>query len=289
MKTHRFATAVLIVVGVLVSVAPAGAPMGPATAFLGEGRWSIGAEYGYEEMDLDAFGMVTERFLNDTTFSWTQPFRIDDFRSQMFFGTLAFGICDNWDIFARIGAADAKDTIVAVPADTDAVERQNEFDGSFGLAWGAGTRATFCRSGPWSFGGLMQVTWFRPGSSDFSVADPLIPDESWVGDVKLNYWQAQAALAATYQADKWRFWAGPFLQFIQGDMNFRGAAVLDGAGVSTIRWTSDIHESAQVGGHFGTNWEVSDTFDVWVEGQITGDSWLVGVGAMIRPEKSFGI
>jgi hypothetical protein len=289
MKIDRLATAAWIVTGVLVSVAEGGAPMGPATAFLGEGRWAIGGEYAYEQTDLEAFGTVTERFLNDTSFFWTQPVRIDDLTSNMFFGTLAFGICDNWDIFARLGAADAKDRIVALTADADAVERQDDFDGSFGLAWGAGTRATFCRFGPWSFGGLMQVTWFRPGSSDFSIVDPLIPDESWVGDMKLNYWQAQASLAATYQADKWRFWAGPFLQFTRGDMNFNGAAVLDGAGVSTIRWASDLQESTQVGGHFGANWEVSDVFDVWVEGQITGDSWLVGVGALLRPEKSFGI
>ena len=289
MRMNSFATAVLIVTGILVSAAPAGAPMGPATAFLGDGRWAVGGEYAYEQTDLDAFGTVTERFLNDTSFFWTQPFRVDDLTSNMFFGTLAFGISDNWDIFARVGAADAKDKIVALSADTDAIERQNDFDGSFGLAWGAGTRATFCRSGPWSFGGLMQVTWFRPGNSDFSVADPLIPDESWVGEAKLNYWQAQAALAATYQVDQWRFWAGPFLQSIRGDLDFSGAAVLNGAGVSTIRWTSDVQESSQFGGHFGANWEVSDVFDVWVEGQVTGDSWLVGVGAMFRPEKSFGI
>ncbi len=289
MKMHRLATAALFLTGILVSAAPAGAPLGPATAFLGEGRWAVGGEYAYEQMSLEASGTVTEQFLNDTTFFWTQPAQIDDLTSNMFFGTLAFGICDTWDIFARIGAADAKDKIVALQADADAVQRQNDFDGSFGLAWGVGTRATFYRSGPWSFGGLMQVTWFRPGSSDFSIDDPLIPDESWVGDMKLDYWQAQAALAATYQVDKWRFWAGPFLQFIRGDMDFNGTAVLDGAGVSTIRWTGDLQESTQVGGHFGANWEVSDVFDVWVGGQITGDSWLVGIGALLRPEKSFGI
>jgi hypothetical protein len=289
MKINSFAMAVLIVLGVLVSAAPAGAPMGPPTAFLGEGRWAVGGEYGYEQTDMKASGTVTEQFLNDTTFFWTQPFRIDDLASNMFFGTLAFGICDNWDIFARVGAANAQDEIVALPADTGAVQRQNDFDGSCGLAWGVGTRATFCRSGPWSFGGLMQVTWLHPGDSDFAVVDPLIPDESWVGEVKLKYWQAQAVLAAAYEADQWRFWAGPFLQFIRGDMDFNGTAVLNGAGVSTIGWTSKLRESAQVGGHFGANWEMSDVFDVWVEGQITGDSWLVGVGALIRPEKSFGI
>ena len=289
MKINRLATAALIVTGVLVSAAPAGAPMGPATAFLGDGRWAVGGEYGHEQMSLEGFGTVTERFLNGSSTFWTQSAQIDDLTSNMFFGTLAFGIGDNWDIFARVGAADAKDEIVAPSGGGNALETRDDFDGGLGLAWGVGTRATFYRCGPWSFGGLMQVTWFRPSSSDFSIADPLIPDESWVGDMKLDYWQAQASLAATYQVDKWRFWAGPYLQFLRGDMEFSGAAILDLAGASTIRWAGDLQESAQIGGHFGANWEVSEVFDVWVEGQITGDSWLVGVGAMLRPEKSFGI
>ena len=280
---------VVAVTGVFPSIAPGGAPMGLPGAIVGEGRWAIGAEYGREQGDVDAFGRVDEVFLNDSSFFWTQPFEINDLTSNMIFGTLAYGICDNWDIFARVGAADAKDKIVALAADTDALERQDDFEGSFGLAWGAGTRATFCRAGPWSFGGLMQVTWFRPGNSDFSVADPLIPDESWVGDVKLSYWQAQASLAAAYQIDKWRLWAGPFLQFVRGDMDFNGRAVLDGAGVSTIRWTSNLQESSEIGAHFGVNWELSDLFDLWVEGQITADSWLVGIGGVFIPEKSLGL
>ena len=280
---------VVAVTGVFPSIAPGGAPMGLPGAIVGEGRWAIGAEYGREQGNVDAFGRVDEVFLNGTSFFWTQPFEINDLTSNMIFGTLAYGICDNWDIFARVGAADAKDKIVALAADTDALERQDDFDGSFGLAWGAGTRATFCRSGPWSFGGLMQVTWFRPGNSDFSVADPLIPDESWVGDVQLSYWQAQASLAAAYQIDKWRLWAGPFLQFVRGDMDFNGRAVLDGAGVSTIRWTSTLQESSEIGAHFGVNWELSDLFDLWVEGQITADSWLVGIGGVFIPEKSLGL
>jgi len=279
--------AALLGTAILVSLAAGGAPMGPATAYLGEGHWAVSGEYGYERIDLTAAGRVQERFLNDTTFFWTQPFEVDNLTSNMFFGTLAYGLSENWDIFARFGAADAKDKIVATPADTDSLERQGDFDGGFGLAWGAGTRATFYRSGPWSFGGLVQITWFRPGSSSFAIADPLIPDESWEGDVKLNYWQAQASLAAAFQADKWRFWAGPFLQFVRGNMDFKGNAVLSDTGVSSLRWTSKLQESAQVGGHVGVNWEVCDQFNLWVEGQITADSWLVGVGAVIIPEKSF--
>ncbi len=280
------AIAVLAATGVFVPVASGGAPMGLPTATVGQGQWAVGAEYGYEQQDLKAFGRVSEVLLAGSTFSWTQPFRLDSVTSSMFFGTLAYGLCENWDLFGRIGMSNAKDSLVLLPADTDSVQTQDDLDSSFGLAWGVGTRATFCRSGPWSFGGLAQVTWFHPGDSGFTVPDPLIPGESWVGDVTLKYWQAQVALAAAYQADTWRLWAGPFLQFVRGDLDFAGNAVLGGVGVSSLRWTSDLQESSQIGAHFGANWEVTKEWNLLLEGQITGDSWLVGVGAGFRPGKA---
>ncbi len=160
-------------------------------------------------------------------------------------------------------------------------------DGSFGLAWGAGTRATFCRAGPWSFGGLVQVTWFRPGSSSLSAVDPIPADEQWVGDVKLHYWEAQASLAAALQLDKVQIWAGPFLQFVRGDVDFSGHGVLSGSNLSTLSWSGKVQEASQVGGHVGLNWQMCDQFNLWVEGQITADSWLVGIGGVIIPEKIF--
>ena len=289
MEIRMLTRVALVAAGVCAAVARGGAPVGPATAIVGEGRWAVGAEYGYERSDLEAFGRVEQQFFGGASFFWTQPFRIDDLTSHMVFGTLAYGVCDTWDLFVRVGAANAKGTIVVLPADTDALTRQDDVDGSFGLAWGAGTRATFYRSGPWSVGGLMQVTWFRPGDSPFTVADPLIPDESWVGSVTLRHWQAQMAVAAAFEMDGWSLWAGPFLQFVRGNLDFTGAAVLDGAGVGTLRWTSEPQESSQIGGHFGARWELSPEWSLWLGGQITADSWLVGIGGAFSPERTFGL
>jgi len=283
MRLRTFLAAALLATSAFVSVAPGGAPMGFPGAYLGEGQWAVGAEYGYERTNLRAFGAVTEEFLAGSSHTWNSAFQIDDLTSHMGFGTLAYGISDTWDIFARVGAANARDTLFVRPADTDALQAQDNFDGSFGFAWGVGTRATFLRSGPWSVGGLVQVTWFYPGESNFAVPNP-DPAESWGGEVKLKYWQAQTSLAAGYQADRWRVWAGPFLQFIRGDMDFRSTDA--GVGVNSIRWSSKVQEDAHVGGHAGLACEVSDQFNLWVEGQVTGsDSWLVGVGAVFIPGK----
>ncbi len=32
-------------------------------------------------------------------------------------------------------------------------------------------------------------------------------------------------------------------------------------------------------------WQV----DLWVEGQVTGDSWLVGIGFILKPQETFGM
>lgn len=261
------------------TVAVGGAPMGPAVATLSEGQWSIGGEFAHEQMDMEASGRVTDAV---SDFFWTQEFEIEDLASNMAFANLAYGVCDNWNVFVRAGAADASDDLTLPPADTGALEQQDGFDGDYGLALGVGTRATFCRWGPWSFGGLMQVTWFKPGESEFTIEDPFIPDETWSGDVELDYWQTQVSLAAAYETETWRIWGGPFLQFINGDMDFDGQVSI-GEDSGALNWSSDLDEAAQIGGHVGGGVSLGEQWDLWAEGQMTGDSWLIGVGFAIIP------
>lgn len=266
---------------VCASVAVAGAPMGPSIATLGEGQWSIGGEFAHEQMDMEAAGRVTDTFA-DPDFFWTQEFEIEDLASNMAFANFAYGVCDNWNIFVRVGAADASDDLTLPAADSGAVEQQDGFDGGYGLALGVGTRATFCRRGPWSFGGLMQVTWFQPGDSDFEITDPFLPDQTWSGDVELDYWQTQVSLAAAYETETWRMWGGPFLQFINGDMDFDGQVSIAGES-GALSWSSDLDEAAQIGAHVGGGVSLGEQWDLWAEGQITSDSWLIGIGFAIIP------
>jgi len=281
MRTTRTSlVTALLTLSICVSVASAGAPIGPPVAILGEGQWSVGGEFAHEQMDMEAYGKVTDQSI---PFFWTQQFEIEDLTSNMAFGNIAYGVTDNWDIFLRVGAADAADDITIPPADTGATEQQDSFDGGYGLAWGIGTRATFGRWGPWSFGGTLQATWFKPGDSDYTITDPFQPDQTWSGDVELDYWQTQVSLAAAYDAEGLRLWAGPFLQFIAGDMDFDGQITV--AGISSeFTWASDLNESSQIGGFAGASIDLGEEWSLWGEGQITGDSWLIGVGLVFIPE-----
>lgn len=296
MRTTRTSlVTALLAMSVCVSVASGGAPMGPPIAVLGEGQWSLGGEFAHEQIDLQGSGTFQSVYLLEGTevFDFVETQEFTDVEVNMFFGTLAYGVCDNWNLFVRVGAADMQDDITAT---ADVVDygipgeySLGQLDSSYGLAWGAGTRATFCRSGPWSFGGLAQVTWFDPGDSDIEYADPVVPPGEatlvQVGEASIDFWQTQISLAVAYEMEAVRVWGGPFVQFIEGDFERSGSILFDGQNFGdTFDASGDIREESQIGGFVGASVELGEQWNLWGEGQITGDSWLVGVGFAFIPE-----
>lgn len=275
--------AMLVAAVVLGSVAFAGAPLGGPIATLEERQWTVGLEYGYEKADLEGHGSVVRTDGGGFTHS-LESVDIDGLATRMIFGSLAYGVCDNWDLFVRLGAADAQDGVRIHGAPAGGSPERFNYDGDYDVAWGIGTRATFCLWGPWRFGGLLQTTWFDPKSSDFSSTDPDAADTVFVGSADLEFWQTQVALAAVYQIDTLSFWLGPFLQFVEGDMDRNGRMIVSGVDGGSFRGSADIQETSQLGLHAGIDWEVTARINCRIEGQFTRDSWLLGIGGVIRPE-----
>ena len=265
------------------SVAWCGVPLGIPIATLEEQQWAVGLEYGYEETDLEAFGHRVRTLTEGGSSYAAESIRIETLQTRMIFGSLAYGVCDNWDLFLRLGVSDAQDGIRIDTLPTSGGPERFSYDGNYGLAWGLGTRATFCHWGPWRFGGSIQVTWFDPGDSDFSSPDPSAADTVFAGSADIDLWQTQVALAAAYQIDTLTFWAGPFLQFTEGDLCRHGRVLVDGVDSGSFSGSADIEETSQIGVHLGVNWEVSPELDCRMEGQFTGDSWLLGISGVIQP------
>lgn len=271
---------------VCVSSAMAGAPMGPAMATVEKGQWSLGFEYAYENITLAADARCVESVVGVGSDRYNQDFTIEDLQSNMFFGRLTYGLCDNWDVFVRLGAADAEDDI-EVDGASGIITGSGagaSYDGSYGLAWGVGTRATFWTSGPWSIAGTAQATWLDPDDTSFRTTDPARPNEAVVGKGKLDYLQAQFSLAAIYQEEAWGVWIGPFLQLVDGDLDLDARFVIDGVTQGTIACSGDVEEESEIGLHAGAAFGLSPDVAGWVEGQLTSDSWLLGVGAIVRPK-----
>ncbi|MDI6448393.1 hypothetical protein [Anaerobaca lacustris] len=286
MKTKRGILGLVLGLIVLPGPAARGAGvMGPPIAILEEGQWTVGLEYGYAETGLKAHGTRLSRPQGEEATYGAEFIDIKGLNSRMVFGSLAYGVVDNWDLFLRLGTADAWDhAVVRTPPFSDSPERFR-YDGDYGLAYGLGTRATFCYWGPWQFGGTTQVTWMDPGKSRFSWSDSDTPDTITSGRTNVDFWHVKAAVAATYQIDAFRFWAGPFVQFVRGDFRRRGETFTDGLPTGSFTCSADIEETSQAGVHFGAIWQASRGTNCWIEGQYTNDSWVFGLGATVVPAR----
>ena len=276
----------LVVIGMFSSVALALPPMGPPKATAGQEQWTIGAEYGRGEMDLETWGDLRTA----VDFPIGPPNVEDDYtkydieglESNMVFANVSYGIHDNWDVFVRLGAADGEgdiDDIDENPASGTGTTYTG-MDGSLGFAWGIGTRATFWQDGDVTWGGLFQATWLDPDGSDVDLKG----DPAFSGDADLDFWEVQIAAGPTVEFDNFRVFGGPFLHFVGGDLDISGQTVDEVPITITMTASQDIEEQSIFGGYVGAQWLMAENTTCSVEFQATGDAWAVGVGAIWKFE-----
>ena len=274
---------IFMVVGACNSVVLALTPMGPPRATLQEGQWAFGLEYGHNEMDLDSFGSVKETQLLGgavlTTASSFANYKIENLKSNMYLARLGVGTWENWDLFVRFGASDAQDEISEVLANgTAGTDQYRDYDGGLGFAWGFSTRATFYEQGDTTWGGLLQITWANPDGSSITNEN----DSTFSGDVEIDYWEVQVAIGPTIELDNCRIYGGPFLHFLNGDLNLNGQ-IDDPPGVPDliiVETSHEIREESQLGGYVGAQWYTGQNSSLFTEIQFTDDAWGVGVGTI---------
>jgi opacity protein-like surface antigen len=270
---------VLIVVGVSSSAVYALPPMGPPKALLGQDRWDVGIEYGNQAMDLEAVGNITEIQVDPEFITVRKgKHNIKDLKSNIVMCRVGYGINENWDAFVRLGVADAKSDIERIYPDGATPEEYKGFDGSFGLAWGFGTRATFWQDDEVSWGGLFQMTWFEPDEGGISLSG----DPEFSGDAKIEIWEVQIAVGPTWRIeDNFRVYGGPFLHFVNGDLDISGNTV-DMGTEFRLEAKGDIEEESQFGGYAGAHLDVDENTSCYIEYQLTGDAWGIGIGVARR-------
>jgi hypothetical protein len=280
-KIALFAIAFMIVI-VTNSAVLALTPMGPPKAMLGQDRWDIGVEYGYQSMDLEASGKDTNIEHIPSLYITTRKgkYEINDFKSNVILGRLGYGISDSWDAFVRLGAVDGQCDLEQTFPDS-AQHEYKDFDGSFGLAWGFGTRATFWQDEELSWGGLFQMTWLEP--DDSSISSIISPGNlHYSGTADIDIREVQIAIGPTWRIeDNVRIYGGPFLHYVDGDLDISGEIVDPGVGVE-MKSSGDIEEKSQFGGYVGANFDVDENTSCFIEYQLTGDTWGIGLGAARR-------
>lgn len=269
----------LIVSSVLSSVVLALPPMGPPKALLGQNRWDIGLEYGHQTMDLEADGKV-EEIIPEFGFATSRKdeHNIDDLKSSIVMGRAGYGITDDWDAFVRLGLADVKGDIEHTFPDNAPPDEYRGFDGGFGLGWGFGTKATFWQGDVLSLGGLFQITWLEPDKSSIGMSG----DPAFSGDAEIDVREVQIAVGPTWRvADSIHIYGGPFLHFVDGDLDISGRTVLEGTEI-LMETTGDIEEESGLGGYVGAHLDVNQNTSCFIECQLTGDAWGIAIGAAQR-------
>jgi len=266
----------IIIVFVSNPVVLALSPMGPPKALLGQDRWDLGIEYGHQTMDLEAIGTVQD-IQPGMTVSWKGKHNIDNLKSNIVMGRAGYGINNDWDAFVRLGVADAQSDIERIFPNA-APDEYEGFDGGFGLAWGFGTRATFWQDDEVCWGGLFQITWLEPGDSSIGLSG----DPVFTGDAEIDIWEVQIAVGPTFRVDEgFRVYCGPFMHFVNGDLDLSGSTV-DMGDVLRVEATCDIEEKSQFGGYAGAHMDVDENTSCCIELQFTSDAWGVAIGAARR-------
>ena len=261
----------VMVVGVFCSASFALAPMGPPMAGLEQGQYGFGIGYGYSDMTLEISGPV------DTTGGQAV---LNDVQKDMYYVGLGYGVSNDWELYGAIGWANAE-----FPGDTGAAN----FNGDDGFAFAIGTKRTLAQDGDTKWGILGQYTQgksernvrMRGGTWGNGSIGPL-PSSGTI-PTKLEWYEVQVALGPTVPlSEDMCIYGGPFLSFLEGDLEGKEASVGEG-GVDFARFESELEQKVQLGAYIGTLISLGDpNASLMAEFLYTGEGWGWSIGAMFK-------
>ena len=122
------------------------------------------------------------------------------------------------------------------------------------------------------------MTWAEPGDSSISLRG----DTNFSGTAEIKFWEVQLALGPTWRLDdSFSIYGGPFLHFVNGDIDFSGETEELDSRIG-MESSGDLEEMSQFGGYVGASWKANESTSCFIECQLTGDAWGIGIGAARR-------
>jgi len=238
MEKRALLLAVVVVV-LCGSAALALDPLGPPTAGLKEGQFRVGIEYFYETSEVQLGG--DEGYFAEFNL-------VVKVKEHMVTGNIGYGINDNWEVFARVGAeVEGEGTLQLL------VPESITFEGDESFVFGGGTKVTFYEQGKAKLGALFQINW---GDSDGDIMEE--GDTVASADIETLEWSV--AIGPSYQlTETASIYGGPFLYFLDGDLEIEGDK-------------GDIEESSSAGGYIGVQVDLSEDTSFNVEWLHTHDA-----------------
>jgi hypothetical protein len=262
----------LIIVGLSGSHAFALDLMGPPSTETEKGMFRGGIEYSFSKIDLDLIeGKAT--VFRDKALLGSGPvdsITINNFKVNTLYATIGYGILENYELFMRMGTANAKfgDSLW---------EEGEDFDSNNNFAIGGGFKATFYKGFDWKVGGVFQI--------NRAELDGEVKSSSWVIPqpqlVDISSTEIQIALGVTYLwSSRVSVYGGPFVHFISGDFDFKFTRITNTIDTGKFSW--EFNEGPTYGGYIGAQIKLLDNSYVNIEYQQNSDAEFYGAGLMFR-------
>jgi hypothetical protein len=236
----------LLVVSVLfmtfncVSVVFGTGPLGPPTASLKKGQFGIAVEYARSRSDWEVTGSTIVGTMSGV-------------ESDMFIAQPAYGLTDDWEIYALLGVSNAE---------------WKDFHGSYEFAYGFGTKVTFEKTENTAWGLLFELQWNK--SKDTGVNSLADVNSTSAGSIDIAYYDITIALGPTWKVtEDFRLYGGPFFYVLEGDIDVKSGGT---------NLSSNLSEDTLFGGYVGAEFDICPNSSWYGEFRFTGDMMVFGTG-----------
>lgn len=261
--------------------------IGPPTAELRKGQWSVGFNYSYSNQDHSKVKNEWNEFDNDVTTpdNGTTKVHSRDIKMQLYYANFGYGIDDCWQVYVQLGFADVKyDAMDERWGDWWGLNFENNF------AWGWGTKITFSEHDILSkdkidWGASLQMNWLDTSwTGKLESGEPEGEDnytDHWQDSAKIDTYDLLIAVGPTIDMGGWKLYGGPFYYYLSGDIDneTRGLSTWVGG---TGSWFENGHSDAKAdnnfGGYIGAQFNIDQDCDFTTEFSMTDGRWGLGGG-----------
>ena len=250
-------------------------PMGPPASYLKQNDFKIGADFSHSEIDLEFNDGEYVEYLDgwfDAAGRETD-LKLKNLKINTVYVNLGYGVTDYFEVFLRLGGANAKFSGYNFWTPGE------EFESNTDFTIGGGFKATFYDEGKLKIGGLIQAGW--------SELDGAIRPKDWpVADdtVQFDLTQIQIAVGPSYElTDRVLIYGGPFLHLVRGDWEDVYNQVDGGTGgLLTTKLSWNVEEDASFGAYIGTQMEMTENSSFMIEYQHTSGANAVGANIAVK-------
>ena len=269
----RFLVVGLVIVSLCANVF-AFAFVGPPTAELKKGQWSVGFDYSYSKQGLEKTTLEGTYFSIDAGVpqSTSTKLKFKDLKTQRYYGTIGYGIDDWWELNVSLGIADVKETYKQVGTkvyEWTGINLDNDF------AWGWGTKVTFARQDKIDWGVAFQMNWLDTSMSYDTLKSAT---ELYHRTPSLSTYDLLVAVGPTVDMGGWKLYGGPFYYYLNGDLDSKVIGY-DEDGFDFIdKESGDLRAKDNFGGFIGAQVDLTNGIAWTAEVSAQQNGWGFSTG-----------